>query len=85
MLHHLLPDLVPPMDREYTRMFFQWYGQQFQNNPDKAFFDMYIRCLRIARRTNPDQYIGEGWRTSKTKILDNGIVAYCQKKNIKIV
>ena len=84
MFHHLFPDLVPPMDRQYTRMFFHWRSQQFQNNPRQVFFDMYIRFIQIARRTNPTQYIGQGWRTSKTKILDNGVVAYCKMKNINI-
>jgi hypothetical protein len=33
-LHHIIPDLVPPMDRGYTRRFFGFWGQQFQYHPD---------------------------------------------------
>jgi hypothetical protein len=84
MLHHLLPDLVPPMDRQYTRKFFQWYTPQFQDNPREVFLDMYVRFSRIARRTNPAQYVGEGWRTSKTKVLDNAVVAYCLMRKIRV-
>jgi hypothetical protein len=29
-LHHLLPDLVPPMDRRWTGLFFDWSVAQYQ-------------------------------------------------------
>src|SRR3990172_3237798 len=32
-LHHLLPDLVPPMDREYTQTFLGWANPEFQYRP----------------------------------------------------
>jgi hypothetical protein len=83
-LHHILPDLVPPMDRNYTRVFFHWYSPQFQCEAHKVFMDMYTRISRIALKTNPVQYVGDGWRTSKTKVIDNAIVAYCVKKKIKL-
>lgn len=31
-LHHLLPDLVPPIDREYTRPFFGLHNPEFGNS-----------------------------------------------------
>jgi hypothetical protein len=31
-LDHLLPDLVPPMDREYTRPFFGLHNPEFGNS-----------------------------------------------------
>lgn len=46
-LPHLLPDLVPPMDRAYTRVFFHWHGPQFQNKPWEAFTDIYSRFVRV--------------------------------------
>ena len=26
------------------------------------------------------QYVGDGWRTSRTKVLDNALIAYCQNR-----
>jgi hypothetical protein len=76
-MHHLFPDLVPPMDRQYTRVFFGWRRQEFQYNPRDAFNDMYLKYVEIALSTNPVQFVGNGWQTSRTKILDNAMVAYC--------
>src|SRR5438876_532376 len=36
-LHHLLPDLVVPIDREYTQRFFDWPNPRFQNFPEECF------------------------------------------------
>ena len=36
-LHHLLPDLVPPMDRAYTQKFFGWHSPQFQYRQGECF------------------------------------------------
>lgn len=77
-LHHLLPDLVPPIDRKYTSVFFQWHSQ-FQNRPERVFKDIYRGFVEITRRSNPAQYVNGGWRTSKTKVVDNAIVAFCSQ------
>lgn len=76
-LHHLLPDLIPPMDRQFTRVFFHWHQPQFQCQPERVFADMYVRFAKIAREVSPAGFVGDGWRTSRTKVLDNAIVAYC--------
>ena len=83
-LHHLLPDLVPPMDRQFTRSFFHWHGPQFQYRPKDVFVDIYVRFVNIAKQTNPGEYVGKQWRTSRTKILDNAVVGYCLKNNITL-
>lgn len=83
-LHHLLPDLVPPMDRAYTRVFFHWHMQQFQNNPKGFLLDTYPRFVRIAKTVKPARFVGDGWRTSRTKLLDNAIVAYCGGKSLSL-
>jgi hypothetical protein len=79
-LHHLLPDLVPPMDREYTREFFGFHNPQFGDLRQPAVFRvMYNHLAEIAQVVRPEQYVtGAGWRTSRTKILDNAVVAYCR-------
>jgi hypothetical protein len=81
-LHHLLPDLMPPMDRAYTRPFFGWYSQQFQNQQQRAFEEAMRLFWQIAVKVKPRRLQGGGWRTSMAKILDNAVVAYVIKKKI---
>lgn len=83
-LHHLLPDLVPPIDRAYTRAFFRWYGQQFQYKPKEVFLDIFEGLVRIAKNTpNLRQYVtNKGWRTSRTKLIDNAIIGFCLKNEL---
>ena len=73
-LHHLLPDLVVPIDREYTQRFFDWATPKLQNSPERCFREAFNAFARIARTANPAQYVGEGWYTSRTKVIDNAIV-----------
>ena len=36
----------------------------------------------IARATELSRYIGQGWRTSRTEVLDNAIIGYCKTHGI---
>ena len=77
-LHHLLPDLVPPIDREYTIRFF--YNHTTLNRGDeKPFKEMYPRFhhIAISCRAEIKSRIGRGMNTSITKVIDNAIVGYC--------
>lgn len=82
-LHHLLPDLVPPMDRRWTGAFFGWWPIDPQARQTAIFTPAYQAFVGIARSTNPARLVGAGWRTSITKVLDNALVAYCQANGIK--
>jgi hypothetical protein len=73
-LHHLLPELVVPIDRAYTQPFFQWANPTFQHFPERCFREAFDSFARIAREANPSQYVGDGWYTSRAKIIDNAIV-----------
>jgi len=73
-LHHILPDLVVPMDREYTQVFFGWQNPQFQYGQASCFNDAFNAFVLISREANPDQFVGGGWNTSLTKVIDNAIV-----------
>jgi NTP pyrophosphatase (non-canonical NTP hydrolase) len=75
-LHHILPDLFVPFDRQYTATFFEWYGNEIQNAQKRVFERTYEAFRTLAISVNPRQYVGEGWRTSAAKILDNAIVAF---------
>jgi len=73
-LHHLLPDLVVPMDRAYTQRFFHWQNPKFQYEPASCFQQAFAAFVEIARKVNPAQYMGVGWNSSRTKIIDNAVV-----------
>ena len=81
-LHHLLPDLVVPMDRQWTGAFFGWTQADPQSNQEPTFRRTYLAYVRIARIVEPQQYVGSGWRTSSTKILDNAVIGYCMANDI---
>jgi hypothetical protein len=73
-LHHLLPDLMVPIDRAYTQKFFCWPSPKFQYEQEACFEQAFASFAQIARRTNPSQYISGGWHSSRTKVIDNAIV-----------
>ncbi len=78
VLHLLLPDLVVPMDRLYTRTFFLWPTKRFLAH-QRRFFDLAFKALsHLAREVSLAQYVGSGWRMSRTKILDNALIGYCR-------
>lgn len=77
-LHHLLPDLVVPMDRRYTQVFFGWNVYQWQHNPETCFSEAFEAFVSIARAATPRHFVGAGWRSSATKVIDNAIVAFVQ-------
>ena len=76
-LHHLLPALVPPIDRSYTLRFF--YDNTTLSKGDEATFkEIYPHFHRIAvtRREQITSHLGTGMNTSETKVIDNAIVAF---------
>ena len=74
-LHHILPNLVPPIDRTYTYKCF--YGRtNLSISEQDAFQEVYGRFhqIAIAKRDRISQLIGADWNTSSTKTIDNVIV-----------
>ncbi len=82
-LHHLLPDLVPPMDRRFTGAFFGWWPIDPQDRQTKILTTAYGSFAYLARAAKPSRLVGGGWRTSSSKLLDNAIVAYCMANGLK--
>ncbi len=79
-LHHILPNLVPPIDGEYTMRFFYGNRTTALNQGEDVFFsEIFPYFIKIAkmRQKNISQFIGTGMNTSKTKVVDNAIVGYC--------
>lgn len=77
VLHHLLPRLIPPIDRTYTFNFF--YNRNMLSIAEEdAFIEMFSRFHTIAinNRDIIAGLVGRGWNTSETKVIDNAIVGY---------
>lgn len=76
-LHHLLLNLVPPIDREHTAEFFGWRNQM-QGREQRMFADVFplLVGLAPAARVVADRYLGRGWHTSIPKLLDNAIIGF---------
>ena len=75
-LHHILPELIVPIDRTYTGTFFGGSDYTFQHNQDDFFIFVMDNFATIAKDTNPVQFAGKGWNTCQTKIIDNAIIGY---------
>lgn len=80
-LHHVLPDLVPPIDRQYTFRFFT--GQKSVQHGETAAFAEWFpyfceigRCCRseIDRITERAGFMATG----SAKVIDNAIIGFMQ-------
>lgn len=76
LLHHLLPELMPPIDRRYTGTFFAYHPTRFQEG-EPVFTGIYSEFCKIARRLPLDQHVAWPLHTSITKVMDNAIIGYC--------
>jgi len=78
-LHHLVPALVPPMDRAWTGRFFEWNAADLQSNQQATFTAAWADVVAIAAATRPSRLVGDGWHTSQSKIVDNAVMAYSMR------
>jgi hypothetical protein len=80
-LHHVLPDLVPPIDRRYTFRFFT--GQQQVPSDRAAFLDWFPRLAQIGgccREPIRDAVTRGGFMaTGEAKVIDNAIMGFIQQ------
>jgi hypothetical protein len=86
-LHHLLPDLVVPMDRRYTGTFLGCAQEQFQNQWRELFLVGFNAFHIVASSGHPASYVGKHpWHTSVTKVIDNAIVGFGwnQESNMRV-
>lgn len=84
-LHHLLPGLVPPMDRAWTGVFFGWSPLDLETARTPLVTEAFEGFTEVARAVHPSRFVGPGWRTSPTKVLDNALVGYCLLEGIGTV
>ncbi len=85
-LHHLLPDLVPPIDREYIFKFF--YGHNIYNpaKEGEVFGEIFERYWSISNKLDlsKEDFLNRGgFTTSIPKLIDNAMVGFVKnsKKN----
>ncbi len=78
LLHHILPDLVPPIDRMYTYRFFYDTKNITKKREEADFLEMFkYFCLIAHDKAQMLKRTSEGsWNTSETKVLDNAIIGY---------
>lgn len=76
-LHHLLPHIVPPIDRQYTLTFF-YNNKQINDRDENIFRAIYPYMIQLAQNNHAtiQKTIGQGFHTSETKVIDNAIVGY---------
>lgn len=80
-LHHLLPQLVPPIDRNYTLMFFVGRPYVYRGRDGDYFRALFPLFREIAARCRADiesriQTPWEGMNTSVTKVIDNAVLGF---------
>lgn len=83
-IHHLLPALLPPIDRRYTLRFFLGVENLGAGREQGAFREIFPRFAQIAsacdsvidRLMNDNASGGRYMRTSPTKVIDNAIVGF---------
>ena len=83
-LHHLLPNLLPPMDNRYTGEFFLGYGIGQGGEP--VFRNLYSGFVDLARCLTQNEkfmsHVGQGFNTSLTKTLDNAIIGFVTREDM---
>jgi hypothetical protein len=86
-LHHVLPDLVPPIDREYTFRFFT--GQKSVSwGEERAFLEWFPLFCEIGRAciSEIEEILARGgfMATGRAKVIDNAIMGFTQSRRSSI-
>jgi hypothetical protein len=80
-LHHLFPDLIPPIDRQYTFRFFT--GQMAVASDRAAFLEWFPRLADVGSRCREPIYDAISRRgfmaTGEAKVIDNAIMGFMQQ------
>ena len=75
-LHHILPEIMPPIDRQYTLQFFR--NSKEIKYEQKIFREIYplFHYIGLKNKVVIQSLLGTGFHTSETKIIDNALVGY---------
>ncbi len=77
-MHFLLPELVVPIDRTYTLMYF-YENVNIPKEKEKQFAMIKeIQCefSKFANKISMDKYIDKKWNRTAAKVMDNMIIGY---------
>ena len=84
-MHHLLPDLLPPIDRQYTFTFFL-AQKQVSFGERQAFLEWFPLFSEIGRRCRPEIEAaierGEAMATGEAKVIDNAIIGFMRAQGV---
>ncbi|MGH3250262.1 MAG: hypothetical protein ACRDOI_29230 [Trebonia sp.] len=85
-LHHVLPDLIPPIDRQYTFRFFT--GQkQIPSGDQRAFLEWFPYLAEIGQRCHGAIEIavnrGGPMASGPAKVIDNAIIGFMQAQDVQ--
>lgn len=80
-LHHFLPDLIPPIDRQYTVQFFYGTaGKTLYMGEPTAFAEIYPQIVRIGQQCRGAiaRYLADSsyMATGEAKVIDNAIIGF---------
>jgi hypothetical protein len=84
-LHHLLPDLIAPIDRRYTFRFFIGYGAV--TNDRISFLDWFPKLASIGTRCRGSIHSAIAragfMATGEAKVIDNAIMGFMQNRQMR--
>ena len=82
VIHHLIPDLLPPMDHMYTANFFLGHG--FTQSERSDFRKTYPAFVDLSQTFRGNKQlmknVGENYNTSLPKTMDHAIIGYMSKR-----
>jgi hypothetical protein len=67
------------MDRAFTGAFFGWNNYDWQVAQRRSIRQAFEVFARAGRETGARKQVGERWRSSVTKLIDNAVVGFCLK------
>ncbi|MCY4579771.1 MAG: hypothetical protein OXD31_12095 [Chloroflexi bacterium] len=89
-IHHLLPNLLPPIDRQYTGKFSKLYQHHYTDNAKSGLervIEGFAQINKLLRQQYGTCYLSSlvgktQWATSETKLIDNAIIGFVKKHNL---
>jgi hypothetical protein len=80
-LHLLLPDLVVPIDRQYTGAFLLRYSRDFEAGKEQEAFRIAFAVFQeIARTIALQDFVGtHRFHATATKVVDNALIGFVER------
>ena len=76
-MHHLLPDLVPPIDRKHVLEFFYGNTNYNRKNQKEKFLEIFDKVYFMCKELDlKESDLRKEWDTSIPKLIDNAIIGF---------